>query len=100
LYKKKVIYKPVPPDSLSRSPSLFSLGIEAEFAIANALKHGDGLVLGTKINSIILIVIESKLAYIIVIVKKRITKHLYSARMAEFTIHKGQSHKIPMSAPL
>jgi hypothetical protein len=58
------------------------------------------LVLGTEINSIILIVIESKSTYIIVTVKKRITKHLYSARMVEFTVHKGQSHKIPMSAPL
>jgi hypothetical protein len=100
LYKKIVIHKPEPPDSLSRSPPLFYLGIEAEFAIANALKHGDGLVLGTEINSIILIVIESKSAYIIVTVKKWRTKHLYSAMTVEFTVLKGQSRKIPMSAPL
>jgi hypothetical protein len=98
LYKNRAIHKPISPDSLSRSHSLFFLGIEAEFAIANALKHGDGLVLGTIVNSIILIVIERKSAYIIVTVKKWITKHLYFAMMVK-SLFKKVSH-IPMSAPL
>ena len=88
MYKKRAIHKPVLPDFLSHSPSLFSFGIEAEFAIANALKYGDGLVLGTVFNSIILIVIESKSTYIIVTVKKQRTKHLYFVRTVEFIVHK------------
>jgi hypothetical protein len=37
-----------------------STRIEVELAIAYTLEHGDGMVLGTEINSIILAVMQSK----------------------------------------
>jgi hypothetical protein len=37
-----------------------SIGIGVELALAYTLEHGDGMVLGTEINSIILAVIQSK----------------------------------------